>query len=406
MKFTKPKKVVGLDVGSHAVKAVQMSQSGGKLCIDDIGYSLVDTRQSNVDPIAAQATALREALQNLSVNQSMMVGALPGQTVVIRYPRLRNVDAANIDKAIEEEARQNIPYDLYEVSLDWSLLDEEKDGDENLLKVLLVAAKDEVIDTRVQIADAAGINFNCLSVDSLALADAVEGCKLLSADESVALINIGAGSVSIHFMKDGSSNFIRDISWGAKEMINAIAKSRRCDFEEAEAILFNYDAEMARAAQSVEATPVIEPSAPPALSGEEGSSELEELGGDLDELDTEPDGVQEAQLDPIQDIETLDEVLANPVSKLVSEVRRSFDYYEHQLYERPVERIILSGGVAHLPPIKSALSNDLGVESIEVADPCSAGLRTKNLSKVPEFEEHPAQFMVAIGLAARGAAEL
>lgn len=406
MKFTKPKKVIGLDVGTHAVKAVQMSRAGGKLCIDDIGYALVDTQQSNVDPVAAQASALRDAIKKMSLNQSMVVGALPGQTVVIRYPRLRNVSAENIDKAIEEEASQNIPYDLFEVFLDWSILDEEKDGDETLLKVLLVAAKDEVIDTRVQIAQAAGIDYNCLSVDSLALADAAEGCRLISEDESVALINIGASSASIHFIKDGLSNFIRDVSWGAKEMINSIAKSRRCDFEEAEAIMFNYEAEMARSEEAVEATAVPESSDPPPLSGADASSDLEELGGDLDELDAEPEGLGAAAADSFQEIVPLDEILSIPIGKLVTEVRRSFDYYEHQLYERPVERIILSGGVAHLAPIQDALKSDLGIENIAVADPCNGGIRTKKKSGVPEFDDHPAQFMVAIGLAARGAAEL
>ena len=404
MKFTKPKKVIGLDVGSHAVKAIQMSRTGGELCIDEIGYSLVDPQQSNVDMIAAQADALKEALRSISVNQSMIVGALPGQTVVIRYPRLRDVAIEDIDRAIEEEASQNIPYDLFEVFLDWSLLDEEQEGDEKLLKVLLVAAKFEVIDSRVQVADAAGINYACLSVDSLALADAAEGCKLLSDDESVALINIGASSVSIHFTKDGVSNFIRDISWGAREMINAISKSRHCDFEEAEAILFNYEAELARAEQPVEATPMpdLETSGPPPLSADEDPSLLEPL----DELDSEPAGVQEDPLKEHQGVVPLDEILPGPIGKLVAEVRRSFDYYEHQLYERPVERIILSGGVAHVSLIHDALKNDLGIEDISVADPCAAGLRVNKKSSVPEFEAHPAQFMVAIGLAARGAAEL
>ena len=437
MRFTKPKKVVGLDVGSHAVKAVQMSRSGNTLCIDEVGYALVDPNQVNVDPIAAQADALREALRRISVNQSMVVGALPGQTVVIRYPRLRDVPVDAIDQAIENEASRNIPYDLSEVFLDWSLLAEETEGPEKLLKVLLVAAKSEVIDSRVQVADAAEISYDILSVDSLALADAAEGCHWLNKDESIALINLGASSVSIHFTKDGVSNFIRDISWGAKEMINAIAKARRCEFEEAESILFNFERELAKSSQVVEVTPVPDvepdPATPPPLNAQDASSALdpleEELGGleqeapalqepedlssVLDPLEGEPDALeqpvltmQETQVDEIQVVTPLDEILAMPIAKLVAEVRRSFDYYEHQLYERPVERIILSGGVAHLPPIQEALRNDLGIEEVVVADPCQAGIRIKGKTNAPEFDEYPAQFMVAIGLAARGAAEL
>ncbi len=410
MRFTKPKKVVGLDIGSHAVKAVQMSRAGNTLCIDDVGYALVDPNQINVDPITAQADALREALRNISVNQSMLVGALPGQTVVIRYPRLRDIAEDEIDQAIEAEASQSIPYDLSEVFLDWSLLDEEMDGEEKLLKVLLVAAKNEVIESRVQVADAAEVEFSALSVDSLALADAAEGCQMLGPDESVALINLGATSVSIHFTKDGVSNFIRDISWGAKEMIHAIAKARRIEFEDAEAILFNFEKELERSAEIVEATAVSDEeetsATPPPLDTSEGSSLLEPLAEELGELEEETSAPQDTQLDDLQTATPLDEILAMPIAKLVAEVRRSFDYYEHQLYERPVERIILSGGAAHITPIQDALRNDLGIEDVSAARPADGAIRIKNKSNTPEFENYPAQFMVAVGLAARGVAEL
>lgn len=422
MRFTKPKKVIGLDIGTHAVKAVQMSRSGNTLSVEDVGYALVDPNQLNTDPIAAQADALREAIQRLAVNQSMLVGALPGQTVVIRYPRLKDIPIEDIDQAVETEASQNIPYDLSEVFLDWSLLDEETDGPEKLLKVLLVAAKNEVIDSRVQIADAAEIGYTMLSVDSLALVDAAEGCKMFNDDESVALVNIGASSVSIHFALNGISNFIRDISWGAKELIQALSKARRCDFEEAEAILFNYERELAKerkttvaeaapegpppliAESMLDEDPVPQLDAP--LGDETGPILLDPLDEDLGTLGESEATPLHAELDSFENEASFTDVLSMPIARLVTELRRSFDYYEHQLYERPVERIILSGGIAHLPLIREALENDLGVENVDVADPRQSALHIKAKLGAPEFEQYPAQFMVAIGLAARGTAEL
>jgi type IV pilus assembly protein PilM len=365
----------------------------------------------------------------MPVAQCLICGALPGQTVVIRYPRLRNMALNQIDEAIEAEAGQNIPYDLAEVFLDWSLLEEEGEDDDKQLKVLLVAAKHEVIDSRVQIADEAGIQYGVLSVDSLALADAAEGCDFLQVGETVALINIGASSVSIHFTRDGISNFIRDVSWGARELIQAIAKSRRCDYDEAERMLYNAEEELAKA--PAEPEPVApEPAAAPDPFADSGGGS-DELGSLLDPLDGELDALGGDALggdalggDPepaapvsnefgMGDISmttggaeaTMSEILAMPITRLVSEVRRSFDYYEHQLYERPVDRIILSGGVAHLPVLRDAFMDDLGVENVEVANPTSGSLGVSGNVAV-EFEQHPAQFMVAVGLAARGAADL
>ncbi len=386
MRFTKPKKVIGLDIGTHAVKAVQMSRSGERLVIEDMGYALVDRIRVNSDPVAAQAEALREALAGMPLQQCLVVGALPGQTVVIRYPRLKKLAADQMDAAIEAEARHNIPYDLSEVFLDWSLLDEETEGDETNLKVLLVAAKHDVIDTRLRIAQAVDVQYGVLSVDSLALADAADSANMLSPEGTTALINLGASSVSIHFTKNGTSNFIRDINWGAKELIQAISKARRCDYEHAEAILMNYDEEVAKAHAASSSKP------------------QKSAASALDPLDEELQGPGRA--DDLTAPTPLDEILSIPVSRFVSEVRRSFDYYEHQLYEHPVDRIVLSGGIAHLTPIREALHNDLDIENVILANPVEGSIRMGRKAAIPQFEEHPAQFMVAVGLAARGASEL
>ncbi len=388
MRFTKPKKVIGIDIGTHAVKAVQMSRSGNRLIVEDMGYALVDRTRVGSDPVGAQAEAMREALEGMPVSQCLVVGALPGQTVVIRYPRLKRMAAGEMDAAIGAEARHNIPYDLAEVFLDWSLLDEETEGGETNLKVLLVAAKHEVIETRLRIAEAGGVQFGVLSVDSLALADAAEGANLLTGEGTTALINIGASSVSIHFTKNGTSNFIRDINWGAKDLVQAIAKARRCDNEHAEALLMDYDSEASRS-KAKTPSPIAKP--------EQSNASL------LDPLEEE---VESSGAEDVNSPTPLDDVLAMPIGRLVSEVRRSFDYYEHQLYEHPVDRIVLSGGIAHLKPIREALKNDLDIENVVLANPVEGSISLGRKAAIPQFEERPAQFMVAVGLAARGAADL
>lgn len=402
MRFTKPKKVVGLDIGSHSVKVVQMAKSGGKLNVEEVGYAVIDRNLLNSDPVEAHALALREALSNIAVTQSMVVGALPGQTVVIRYPRLRNVSEEDMSEAIEKEANHNIPYDLSEVLLDWSILDRESDGDNEQTKVLLVAAKHEVIDSRVQYADAADIQYNMLSVDSLALADAADSCNMLVENETAALINIGSSTVSIHFTKNGVSNFIRDISWGAKELIQCIAKARQLDFETAEQILFETAHTISHHESDVVAVEAVNDDSYSENDGDSNASLLEPLSDELG-LEDNSLGNPGDDLAPAPIHETpVSDILSQPIERLVAEVRRSFDYYEHQLYEHPVDRIILSGGVAHLPIIREALSENLDIENVVVADPSDSALNFKKSAAMA----NPSQFMVAVGLAARGAEEL
>lgn len=424
MRFTKPSKVIGLDIGTHSVKAVQAVRAGSKTRIEALGYAPVDRNRWSVDPVAAQADAIYEALERLSPGQSMLVGAIPGQAVVIRYPRLRNVSADQIERAVEVEASQNIPYDLADVNLDWSLLEEEMEGDERQLKVLLVAAKHEVIDSRVQVADAAELEFSILSVDSLALADAAEACQYLRTGETVAMVNVGASSVSIHFAKDGISNFIRDVSWGARDLVQAIAKARRCDFDEAERILANLENELAPAPARA-AAPAPPPAPPAAEERDTGDVGLVDDPLGLDDSPRDDGG--RSLLDPLDDElqtlqpadmagggaggsggsgEDLREALASPVNKLMNEVRRSFDYYEHQLYERPVDRVILSGGVAHLSVLRDAVQDDLGIDAVQVANPFQGNVSLSGAAERDAASLLPSQYVVAVGLAARGIAEL
>jgi type IV pilus assembly protein PilM len=391
-----------------------MSKAGSGLRVEQVGYAAVDRSQANVDPIAAQGDAVRAALESMPVPQSLVVGALPGQTVVIRYPRLQaDLLPGEIGAAVEAEAGQNIPYDLSEVFLDWTVLDTVKEGESRKMKVLLVAAKYEVIETRVQVADAAGIQYSVLGVDSLALADAAEGCEFLGPDESVALVNLGASSTSIHFMKGLTSNFIRDVSWGAREMIQAISKGRRCDYQEAERLLMKLARGESDAPEPV--APIVEepepeaappPVAPPVSLGGSLLDPLDDEIGALGEPIapvTPPKStigmVQKEQDKPIE------ELLHGPLSRLVMEVRRSFDFYEQQMYERPVERLILSGGVAHMPLLRQVLAEELSLERVEVADPANSALSVDG-GNLQKLQERPAQFMVAVGLAARGVAQL
>lgn len=416
MLFTKPKKCIGLDIGTHSVKAVQMSRSGGRLYVDEVGYALVDRNHVNSDPTAAHGNAVREALLSLPVSQSMIVGALPGQAVVIRYPRLPESARAHLKDAVQKEAGQNIPYDLAEVVLDWTLLEDGGDSgpDQQQIKVLLVAAKHEVLDARIQIVQNADVQLSVLGVDSLALADAAEACDFLRPGETSALVNIGLGSASIHFVKDGKSNFIRDVTWGARELIQAIAKERRCDLDEADRVLrdaANGVEEKQDAPKAVEA-PRAEtaPNAPPANPFDDpfavpASASPASL---LDPLDDEPATMSGpgsgarggAKGKPLR------EMVQTPLARLVSEIRRSFDYYEHQLYERPVDRILLSGGIAHLPLLREVIAEELGFENVEVANPTSSALRMGDDFAIGELQQRPAQFMVAIGLAARGMADV
>lgn len=406
--FRKPKKAIGLDIGTHAVKAVLMSRSMGRLRVEQACCALVDRNQLNTDPVLAQSLAVREVIEQMPAKSSLVVASLNGQTVVVRYPRLMDVPREQLSSAIAREASNNIPYDLNDVFLDWFVLDEYQEENRRITKVLIVAAMREVVNARLQLLRNAGVDCGIIGVDSLALADAGEVCKLFTPQESVAIIDIGLSSSSIQFIKDGVSNFIRDVNWGARELIQAVTKAQRCSYEQAVSLLENYqspnqspdthDAETVMNA-SQEDVPLAEVPG----SGESSYSPLDPL--------EDEDGYGSGRGDIPLAMEhrrevRLEETVAGPLNRFAVELRRSFDYYEHQMYEHPVDRVLLCGGLAKFPLLIHALEEELGFGVIDIVSPARSALHIPNKNSVKQLLAHPAQYIVAIGLAARGMADL
>ncbi len=415
MGFTKPKKAIGLDIGSHAVKAVLMSRVSGRLRVDQATCAMVDRNELNADPVRAQITAVRNALEPLPILQSHIVAALTGQTVVVRYPRLTDVAKEQLTSAVEREAQSNMPYDLSEVFLDWVVLEEYQEDERRQLKVLLVAAKHEEIQNRLQVLRGADVQCGALTVDSLALADAAEACDFLREGETVAIINVGLTSSSIHFIKDGVSNFIREVGWGGREVIQAVAKGRRCPYEEAiEAVeSFEYntsDTDVPEALEALETEIGITDDDDVPMAGDP-FADMGSGGSLLDPLDDEMDAASGKTPPPAamtleRKTQRIEDLVAAPLNRMGVEFRRSFDYYEHQLYEQPVDRIILTGGLADFPLVAETLKDELGFGVVEIANPMESALLLGEGNTHVELEQRPAQFMVAVGLAARGMADL
>jgi type IV pilus assembly protein PilM len=357
--FTKPQQAVGLDVGSHAVKAVQVVRSGDNLVVERARKIDVDAEQYAADPLVALSGATRDAISDFDVARSIVVASLSGHSVVTRYLKLQKMPKEELEGAIQIEAGQSIPYDLSEVTVNAEQLREVTEDGQTLVKVLVVAARDDVVRARLEVLNLAGIAPHILGVDSLALADACELADELREDETVAIINVGGTAVNVHFCRDGVSNFMREIGWGGGEVATAIQRA------------FRVEAKTARRIQEGMEEP-------PPSTGESG----EQI--------------------------SIEAAVRSPIARLVGEIRRSFDYYEQQLYEKSVDRIILSGGLAPYSPLRDVMSREIGIERIEVANPQKGKIQVPeaNAGSVRDLLAHPSRFMVAIGLAGRGALAL
>jgi len=395
--LAKPKSTIGIDLGTHSIKAVQLSKFGNSSKVERAVLLGVDSENSEEKRTEAIIRALRTIASTFDVKKAVIATALPGPDTFIRYLRFPKMPPEELRSSIELEADQNLPYDLDEVSIDSVVLEEITERDETIMKILLVAAKNELIGQTLDLFRSVGLSPGIIGVTTLAIADALEVNDGFRTDESVALINIGAFSTNIHFCRDGISNFTRDISRGGKDLTLAIQKLLKVDFAEAERMKVSYG--QGQLGQSPES--VLE------------NLEVDSGNGDVDDvMEAATDGVDETDepTEPMahgaaEDMSRIGNATRPALNRLIGEIRRSIDYYEKQLYEKSVTRLVLSGGTAMFPGLDQSLADATGVP-VEIVNPLQSLMIEENSSAVQDLITNRAQFNVAIGLAARGIEEL
>ncbi len=393
--LAKPKTTIGVDVGTHSVKAVQLSNFGSSAKVDKAVLLNLDSQTDKDRQVEETVRALRTVASTFAVKKSVVVTALPGQDTFIRYLRFPKMPPEELKSSIELEADQNLPYDLTEVSMDSVMLEEITERGETIMKILLVAAKNEMINQTIDLLRGVGLTANILGITTLAIADAFEVNGGFRPDETVALVNIGASSTNIHFCRDGISNFTRDISRGGRDLTSAIQKLLKADFPEAEKMKVDY----ARSPYGKTADSMLE-NLEIAPVSEQPDFSLEGQGDNGGEETTEP--MSKMKTD---DASRIVNATRPALNRLIGEIRRSIDYYEKQLYEKNVDRLVLSGGTAMFPGLDQSLADATGVP-VEIVNPVQSLIVEEGSSDVKDLIENRAQFNVAVGLAARGIQEL
>ena len=241
--FGKKKGLVGLDIGSSAVKAVEL-KSGGKGGAEhqlvNIGMEALPP-EAIVDGAIMDSGAVIDAVQRLFASQKIKTNdvatSVSGNAVIVKKINLPVMSEAELAESIYWEAEQYIPFDIQDVNLDYQILNagtsEESAG---TMDVLLVAAKKEKIADYTGVISQAGRLPVIVDVDAFALQNAYEVNYGLEPDAVVVLLNAGASAININIITGDQSVFTRDISMGGNSYTEAVQKELNLPFESAEQI--------------------------------------------------------------------------------------------------------------------------------------------------------------------------
>ncbi|MGH9381071.1 MAG: type IV pilus assembly protein PilM [Thermoanaerobaculia bacterium] len=238
MLFSRSKNVVGLDIGSSAVKLVELKERKGGYKLDRVGLEPLPP-EAIVEGSVADATLAVEAIQRLiertGVRNNAFATSVSGPSVIIKRIAVPRMSEAELADSIQWEAEQYIPFDIHDVRLDYAVLGGDEPGHDSL-DVLLVAAKQDKIQDYVSLIHSAGRTPVAVDVDVFALQNAYELVYGADAEGVVGLLDIGASITNVHVLAAGAPVFWRDIPYGGNQVTERLQYELGLSFEDAEAV--------------------------------------------------------------------------------------------------------------------------------------------------------------------------
>jgi len=237
--FAKPKTIVGLDIGSSTVKAVEVKPAGKGYKVTAFGTEPVPP-DAIVDGAIIDAGSVAEAIRrvfdgNKAFKAKDVCASLSGNAVIVKKITLPVMTENELAESIYWEAEQYIPFDIQDVNLDYQILDPGTGpNSRGSMDVLLVAAKKEKISDYTNVISQAGRTPVIVDVDAFALQNAFEVNYGLDAGRIVVLLNAGASAININILQGDQSVFTRDISMGGNAYTEAVQKELDLPFDSAE----------------------------------------------------------------------------------------------------------------------------------------------------------------------------
>jgi type IV pilus assembly protein PilM len=348
--FRRSKSLVGLDIGSSAVKAIELKPAGKGYKVGAIGVEPIPP-DSIVDGAIIDSAAVADAIRRLFLNKQFrakrVAASLSGNSVIVKKITLPVMSEQELGESIYWEAEQYIPFDIQDVNLDYEVIDPGTGPDsQGAMEVLLVAAKKDKIADYTGVIAQAGRTPVVVDVDAFALQNAYEANYGFEGAGVVALLNAGASAININILTGAQSVFTRDISMGGNAFTEAVQKELNLPFEAAEDV---------KKGLSVE-------------------------------------GVTYDDARP---------VLRAMTDNVLLEVEKTFDFFKATAASDHIDRIVLSGGGSRVEGFVDALRERFDT-SVEPFDPFrQVTFDAKKLGVTPE--EMAPLLAVAVGLALRRA---
>jgi type IV pilus assembly protein PilM len=231
----KVKGLVGLDIGSSAVKAVELKKKGEAYELVNLGMEGLG-QDTVVDGAIMDSFTVANAIEKIfsenKIKTKNVATAVSGHSVIVKKISVNAPTEEEVASAVPYEAQQYIPFDMADVNLSYEVLGPATAGPG--FDVMLVAVKRDKILNHTNVLSQAGKVPMVVDIDAFAMQNAFEVNYEPPPDRMIALLNIGASIMNINILRGGVPLFTRDVSVGGNQYTDTLQKELDLSFEDAE----------------------------------------------------------------------------------------------------------------------------------------------------------------------------
>ncbi|MFA5553446.1 MAG: type IV pilus assembly protein PilM [Phycisphaerae bacterium] len=232
-----PPATIGLDVGSTAVKIVQLNRNGDKYKVVAACKSEIESgpESSGKTSDISLAKAILDCYEKSGVQTRFAVCGICGPEVAIRDFKFPMLPQDEIAGAVQLEAEQVCPFNVAESVVDYQIVPDDTDN----LRGMLVAAANKAVRHKAKIVKDASLNPVLMDVDGLALCNCFNECETSEPGNATAILNVGNMHTILAIVNSDSIPFIRDISHSGNTIRSYIAEQTGISPERVSRILFS-----------------------------------------------------------------------------------------------------------------------------------------------------------------------
>ena len=342
--FGKPS-IVGLDVGSSSIKAVELKRSRNGLEVVHLGVEPLPADivvDSMIVDSGTVSTAISKLFAESEIKSRAVATSVSGHSVIVKKIVLPLMSDQELAETIQKEAAQQIPFDIADVSIDYQILSEDPTSPQ--MDVLLVAVKKDKILNYTNVLSMASKSPAIVDIDAFALQNCYEYNYEPPPGATVALLNLGASVMNINIVKGTVPLFTRDVSVGGHQYTDSLQKELDLTFDDAEAL---------------------------------------KLGQKVGTVS------DDAKLPILQQVTEI----------IVLEIQKTFDFFRATAAGEHIEKIFLAGGSCKVAGLIDSLRQEFSIPVEElnpfqrIAPPVGKGMEL--------VEQNAGQLAIAVGLALR-----